>query len=128
MRLVQIVPQLPPAIGGVSGFAATLARALEQAGGVSSRFLVAGDSWHASDGLSGEAIGERSSENLARRLTASGGDTVLVHYVNYGYERRGCPFWLVGALGRWRAPAPPPRLVTFLHQVHSARPPSPPSV
>ena len=28
--------------------------------------------------------------------------TVLLHYVGYGYEKRGCPVWLVRGLEKWR--------------------------
>jgi hypothetical protein len=122
-RLIQIVPQLPPAIGGVGGFAAALARALAEDGGLPSFFLVAADSWRAADGLAGEAIGERSAANLERRLAASGAETVLVHYVSYGYQRRGCPSWLVEAVRRWRAADASRRLVTFFHEVSASGPP-----
>jgi hypothetical protein len=156
MNLVQIVPQLPPAIGGVAAFAAALARAMARAG-VASRFLVAADSWQpagdpaasgpgglaagnlvpgnpaapggpapddlAATGLAGEALGERSAANLERRLEASGADTLLLHYVSYAYERRGCPAWVVRAVGRWRAASSSRRLVTFFHEVAASGPP-----
>jgi hypothetical protein len=122
MKLVQIAPQLPPAIGGVASYAATLAKGLAEAG-IPSRFLVAADSWHASDGLDGEALGKRNAGHLERRLAASGADTVLVHYANYGYQRRGCPAWLVRAVGRWRAASSSRRLVTFFHEVYASGPP-----
>lgn len=118
--LAQIVPELPPAIGGIASFSAALARALAERHGLPSFFLVAADSWHATDGLAGEAIGERNAENLGRRLTASGADSLLIHYANYAYQPRGCPFWLVAGVLRWRAASPRRRLVTVFHEVYAS--------
>jgi hypothetical protein len=70
-----------------------------------------------------EALGERNAANLERRLAASGADTVLLHYVSYAYQRRGCPFWVVRGVGRWRAASPSRRLVTFFHEVAASGPP-----
>jgi hypothetical protein len=122
MKLVQIVPQLPPAIDGLGDYAVTLARGLAPSG-VSSRFLVAAHSWPASDGLAGAPIGERTASNLVRQLAATGAEAVLVQYVNYGYQRRGCPCWLVSGVARWRAAASSRRLVTFFHEVYASGPP-----
>lgn len=138
--LLQIVPHLPPAIEGVGSYAAALGQAL--AGyGMSSRFLVGdrdgpgtgqlrrGEGLAAAVGLAGSAnleravIGERSAPALAAQLAASSAGIVLVHYVNYGYERRGCPSWLVGGLVRWRAAAPGRRLMTCFHEVYAGGPP-----
>ncbi len=99
MRVLQIVPSLPPPDEGVGSYALCLERAL--AGhGISTRFLTA-------DG-----------GGLAQRMELEeGADAVLLHYANYGYQRRGCPFWLPGALRRCR------RLVTVFHEVYATGPP-----
>jgi hypothetical protein len=125
MNVLQIVSSLPPALDGVGGHALALARALA-AGNVMSRFLVAAPSQKAAAGTGGlpeTAVAERGSAALARQLAASGTDLVLVHYVNYAYERRGCPAWLVGGLARWRAGAPGRRLVSVFHEVYASGPP-----
>jgi hypothetical protein len=134
MTLLQIVPKLAPAIEGVGGYAAALGRALAGLG-IGSRFLAADGAWpetgepagvsdlaRATD-LAGAPIGRRSAATLARLLTARGAGVVLLHYVNYGYERRGCPLWLVGGVARWRAGAPGRRLVTYFHEVYASGPP-----
>jgi hypothetical protein len=123
VSLIQVVPQLPPAIGGVAGFATTLARALAEAGGAPSFFLVAARAWRTTDELPAAAIGEQSAANLERQLTSTGASTVLVHYANYAYQRRGCPSWLVEGAQRWRRASPGRRLVSFFHELYATGPP-----
>ncbi|HVS13034.1 MAG TPA: glycosyltransferase family 1 protein [Thermoanaerobaculia bacterium] len=43
---------------------------------------------------------------------------MVLHYVNYGYARRGCPWWLVRGLRRWRREAGR-QLVTIFHEVRA---------
>ncbi len=121
--LVQVVPWLPPAVEGVGGYAAALGRALAERG-IASRFLVA-DRGHLAAAGDGAAavIAEHRAAGFARQLAATGAPTVLVHYVNYAYQRRGCPVWLVGGALRWRAAAPGRRLVTCFHEVYASGPP-----
>jgi hypothetical protein len=126
MTLVQLVPQLPPSFEGVGGYAAALARALAQRG-LASRFLVAAPGWvpAAADagGLAASPIGERSPAAFARLLAASGADRLLLHYVNYGYQARGCPSWLVDGIASWRRDGGGRRLVTMFHEVYASGPP-----
>lgn len=100
IRILQIVPPPQSASGGVVGYAAALARALRERTGIDSELV--------------EGV-----EPL--RLPDSG--PILVHYVNYGYQRRGCPTALVDALAGWRAAGPGRRLVTFFHEVYADGPP-----
>lgn len=100
MRVLQIVPRLPPPEEGVGSYALCLERAL--AGhGISTSFLTAEEG------------------GLARRLERAEADAVLLHYANYGYQRRGCPFWLPGALRRRGTR----RLVTVFHEIYATGPP-----
>jgi hypothetical protein len=122
MKVLQVVPRLPPTLEGVGGYAAALGRALA-ACGIDSRFLVGDPGWSRSGGLRGEDIDDRSASSLARQLAASGTAAVLLHYANYGYQRRGCPAWLVGGIARWRAAVPERRLVTMFHEVYASGPP-----
>jgi hypothetical protein len=120
--VVQIVPQLPPPYEGVGTYAAALAGAL----GGEVRFLVGDPGW-SGDRPGGEsgairAVPARTAEGLAAALAAmarSGEvDAVLLHYANYGYQRRGCPEWLVSGLDHWEG-----RLVTLFHEVWASGPP-----
>ncbi len=105
MELIQIVPRLPPPPEGVGSFALALAEALRRFG-IESRFVTA------------ERLDRREAGDLCDRLEEGGETAALVHYVNYGYQERGCPTWLIEGLARWRSRAPR-RLVTTFHEVYA---------
>src|SRR5262249_35134002 len=50
-----------------------------------------------------------------------GNVTVLLHYVNYAYAKRGCPFWLVDACREWVA-NPEHRVITLFHELFAVGP------
>ena len=124
-QVLQIVPELPPRLGGVGGYALALARALRDHAGMETHFLVTDPAWRPAEtgetGVTGERLPARSVRALRGALTAAGreGLPVLLHYANYAYQRRGCPFWLVRTLEI----RPSHRLVTFFHEVHAGGPP-----
>ncbi len=111
MRVLQIVPHLPPPYEGVGTYAAALAGELAGA----DRFLV-GDPPGAGGGNGAAAVSARTAAALLEGIGEAG--TVLLHYANYGYQARGCPAWLVAGMARWRG-----RLVTLFHEVHASGPP-----
>ncbi len=54
------------------------------------------------EGFPVHRLRERSAAELVRVLSVPGMPaTVLLQYVGYGYEKRGCPLWLVRALRDW---------------------------
>ena len=57
---------------------------------------------------------ERCAETFAQTL--EGCQRVLLHYAGYGYQKRGCPLWLVNGVRRWRRRCPDARLVTMFHE------------
>lgn len=99
MRIHQITPHLPPPFEGVGTYAAALAEALA-VHGVETRFVVP----------------DRTVEGFRREIGDA--ETVLLHYAGYGYQRRGCPSWLIEGLAGWRG-----RLVTVFHEVWATGPP-----
>ncbi|HYG61970.1 MAG TPA: glycosyltransferase family 1 protein [Thermoanaerobaculia bacterium] len=122
MNLVHIVPTLPPPEEGVGTYALALARALARGHGISSGFVVGNPDWPGrgeAEGFPVSRLPARSAAELVSSLTRAGTATVLVHYVNYGYQRRGCPYWLVDGLTRWRRERPRHRLVTVFHEVYA---------
>lgn len=123
--LVQITPHYPPTREGVGGYAAALAAGL-LATGIESEFVVGDPAW-ASDGDASRwpvaGLRRRSAEEVVARLSAGGTSTVLLHYANYGFARRGCPRWLVDGLAAWRGGDRARRLVTFFHEVYASGPP-----
>lgn len=100
MRLIQIVPHLPPSTEGVGSHAEALAGALAARFGIETRFVTGAD-----------ALG--ADENAP----------VLLHYANYGYHPRGCPVGLIQGLSRWRRQGGGRRLVTVFHEVWATGPP-----
>lgn len=129
LEILQIVPQLPPAISGVGDYAWLLARELRAAHGIHTRFIVCGHGGGGEpqtelDGFPVCQLSERSGVDLLRELSAEDMPrTVLLHYVGYGYEKRGCPAWLVNALSAWRGESDGMRLVTMFHELYAFGPP-----
>jgi hypothetical protein len=109
MTVLHIVPHFPPPYEGVGTYAVALAKAL----GGEARFLVGDPGWSGADG---RAIPARTAADLLQGIGEAG--TVLLHYANYGYQRRGCPAWLVEGLAQWQG-----RLVTIFHEVWATGPP-----
>jgi hypothetical protein len=118
MELLQVVPTLLPD-EGVGTHATLLGGALRRRFGIESRFLVGDPAWSGAGtaaGMPAFPLPERTAGALRDSLTSA---TVLVHYVNYAYQRRGCPAWLVRGLTRWRREGAGRRLVTIFHEVYA---------
>ena len=129
--IVQIVPLLPPPLEGLGGYALALARAIASSHGIPSAYVVGLPSWRGTIPGDVVVVAERSGEGLAEalaacpRLTGRGREAtaVVLHYVNYGYQKRGCPAWILRGLARWREEAPGRRLVTVFHELYAFGPP-----
>jgi len=121
-RIVQLVPRLGTRLDAVADYARALDGALA-AHGIATAFL-RGDPADAGD--ASPRVASRSAEALATAVEAlhdAGADrTVLLHYVNYAYEPRGCPRWLIEGLERWKR-RPGTRLVTMFHELYASGPP-----
>lgn len=121
--LIQIVPCLAPVISGVGDYALILARGLSDKYGWVTTFVLC-DSEREQDRLDGFKIvplSERSSDALASALGFH--DRVLLHYVGYGYQKRGCPLWLLNGLELWKNGAPHRHLVIMFHELYAFGPP-----
>src|SRR5438093_5969188 len=127
LELTQIVPGLPPVISGVGDYAYLLARQLRAAHDIHTRFVVCDARWQGAkdfEEFSVDRIRAQQSEELEKELGASGmPSTVLLHYVGYGYQKRGCPFWLVQALESWKKRDTNRRLVVMFHELYAFGPP-----
>lgn len=113
--VLQIVPHLPGTLDGVGDYALNLANALAIDHGIRTTFLVAG-STSATSKNGFEVI---SGLALAR---ARGYSNVILHYVNYGYQRRGVPFELRAFVKHLRAQSAG-RWVTTFHELYASGPP-----
>lgn len=113
MTVLQIVPQLPGTLDGVADYALTLARRLQEGHQITSIFASSNPN----------SASAKLEFPVASALDSiSGFDHVILHYVNYGYQRRGVPFRLRKSArqlrqkfqGRW---------ITTFHELYAFGPP-----
>lgn len=127
INIIQIIPRLPPATDGVGDYALNLANQLRQDRSIQTHFIVCDRNWRGEntiDGFSISKVSETTAKALKLLLSQQQTDTVLLHYVGYGYAKRGCPIWLVNGLKSWRNNNSERKLLTMFHEVYAAgRPP-----
>lgn len=113
--ITHIVPYFAPTLDGVGDYARLLARQLRAMRGWQSRFIVADPTWNgpaAIEDFPAVKLANRNAAALADALRES--ETILLHYVGYGYQRRGVPVWLARGILR-----EPRRIVTVFHEIWS---------
>ena len=127
LKVLQVVPQLPPSISGVEDYALNLARQLWKDYEIETCFIVGDPHWQRVTEIENFSVQlvERSAEALFLLLSNNSNQfsdpiPVLLHYVSYGYANRGCPVWLVEGLERWKANTVNSRLVTMFHEVYAS--------
>ena len=125
--ILSIVPNLPPTISGVGDYALCLAQQLYQDFGIKTHFIVGDCNWQNTGTIGDfpiEKLNDRSASTLQAALLNHLPTTpVLLHYVNYGYAKRGCPWWLIEALEQWKKQTPNAQLVTMFHELIATEPP-----
>lgn len=125
MHIIQIVPRLPPAIDGVGDYAYCLARQMRQDSGIQTHFIVGDPSWSGESELDGfpiSPIDGQSAHKLYILLAEQHSANILLHYVGYGYAKRGCPFWLVKGLEKWKYNNQQARILTMFHEIAASGP------
>ncbi len=123
--LLHIVPRLFPQIDGVGDYALRLAQELRSAHQLNSRFLVTSPDWPVQsdvDGFTASQLARPDASALAAALPERDGTLPLLHYVGYGYQKRGIPFWLVAGIKTWlgrneNLPNHPRRLAVMFHEL-----------
>ncbi len=120
-RVISIIPRLPPSVDGVGDYALGLARQLRSDFSFETQFVVGDPTWVGNNQLEGfyiTKVTERSAEALFTQLVqVHCAKTILLHYVGYGYAKRGCPKWLVDGLLHWKTSYPTADLITMFHEV-----------
>jgi hypothetical protein len=121
--VVHVVPALPPRVNGLGDYAAILAQELTKLG-VDSRFVVAGmpparDVCFEVGEYQVQIVRKQQAHTLTAALEAAEAETVLLHFVGYGYAHWGLCFWLVQGLRRWKHRSPGRRLVTMFHELYA---------
>lgn len=120
-RLIQIVPNLPPSLNGVGDFALHLAVALREQHAIETLFLVASPDWSGPDeveGFTAVRIDRDRFPSVLLLRNESAPPAVLLHYVGYGYAKRGAPLWLIRWLRSMLQTRPKPMLLTFFHELY----------
>ncbi|PSR17671.1 hypothetical protein C8255_11455 [filamentous cyanobacterium CCP3] len=124
--VISIVPRLPSAIDGVGDYALNLARQLKKDFDINTHFVVGDPTWTGNDRLEGFKITKvlaRSPESLFNQLAEIYSETpILLHYVGYGYAKRGYPNWLVEGLTNWKHRHHQAKLVTMFHEIYASGP------
>ena len=124
-KILQIVPRLPPETDGVGDYAFNLAQQLRQDYSIQTHFIVCDRTWSGEKTIDGFPISHLSNstaESLSSLLLEKQVHTVLLHYVGYGYAKRGCPAWLVDGLETWRTASSQRKLVTMFHEISASGP------
>jgi len=122
-HITKIVPRLPSAIDGVGDYSLNLACQLRQDFGIEMHFIVSDPTWTGATHIEGFLVSKitvHSTDTLLSLLPSDRAATVLLHYVGYGYAKRGCPVWLVNGLQRWRTASTDRRLVTMFHEIYAS--------
>jgi hypothetical protein len=115
--LLQIVPKVPGGIDGVGDYALTIAEKLRHKFGCNTVFAAFKiSSVETADGFDVVSL-DRLIDQSSRKY-----DHALLHYVNYGFQKRGVPFRLLSIL---RALRKQHRggLVTVFHELYASGPP-----
>ena len=119
-RILQIIPQLPGTLDGLGDYALTLARVLSARHGLTTTFAVARET--STEVIDGFPVVSGLRRSGAARFAAQGCDHVILHYVNYGYQVRGIPFYLLRFARQLRRETPGRWLTTF-HELYAFGPP-----
>ena len=108
----QIVPRPPGQQDGVGDYARILAGYLKTRYGLETIFLSAARS---ADPVGGSRV-HSPLRSLPGGLQLGETDAMVLHYVNYGYDRRGIPMWLAPTLEEIKGTT---RLLTIFHELYA---------
>jgi hypothetical protein len=125
MRILQILPRVPPATCGIGDYAWSIARRLHDEHEIESSFLSAGTNWTQPMGEPEFAV-FRLPELTAQALgdfmitKARNYDAVVLHMSPYGYQKRGVPLWLASGWQQLSQMPGRPRLITMFHELYAS--------
>ncbi|MGK7924877.1 MAG: glycosyltransferase [Spirulina sp.] len=114
----QVVPNLPPSIGGIGDYALNLARQLRQDCQIVTHFIVGNPQWSGSRETAEFPVTRLDKRSVCSLLNALDRNLpIFLNYEGYGYAKRGYPLWLIEGLKQWRKEATNP-LVTMFHEIY----------
>jgi hypothetical protein len=103
--MIIIVPDLPPNVNGLGDYAYLLAKQLKvDLEDLKIDFIVGGNLKYYHSKLNGfnvYSLPEKSANSLISLLSKLDSKVIHLHYVSYGYSKRGVPFWLYLGLFKW---------------------------
>ena len=103
--LFVLVPDLPPNINGLGHYAYILSNQLKlDHPSIKIEFIVAGNPFYEFKDFSGfkvHVLEKQNSKSLYEILERVNSRVIHLHYVGYGYAKRGVPFWLYHGLHKW---------------------------
>jgi hypothetical protein len=121
MVFVQIVPEYPPQVGGVSSYAAKVADGFQNHEKTIHTIVTHNEhSLRSTDMLSRLSI--PTKEKLQNKLEELQTTCVLLHFSGYGYARWGLCYWLVDSLFWWKQRKKNRKLITLFHEVYASGP------
>lgn len=114
--LLQIVPKVPGGIDGVGDYALTIAKELREKFECDTVFAT----FKTSSAENANGFQVLSLDRLPNEFRKY--DRVLLHYVNYGFQKRGVPFRLLSILRQFRS-RHGGKLATIFHELYASGPP-----
>ncbi len=126
LKIISIVPKLPPAIGGVGDYALCLAEQMKTHTGIETHFIVADPNWSGPSRVEGFAVTvlpERSAGSLSDALhclSYQQPQILVMHLSGYGYAKWSMYHWLISGLKLWKQSCPESLLLTMFHELYCA--------
>ncbi len=129
LKLLQLVPRLPPQMDGIGDHALRLAERLREFHSIETSFLVCDSSWTGPsqiDGFEVDCLEQRDAEDLATKIERciskvdSDAQAILLQFAPYGYASRGCPAWLIQGMRAFTSRNVTP-LITMFHELDAGR-------
>lgn len=129
MKILQILPRVPPALCGIGDYTWGIARRLREEHGIASSFLSAGTGWTQPQGETEFPVfrlAQLTAQALTNFMAARTGehDAVVLHMSPYGYQKRGVPLWLAAGWRRIAAMKAAPCMITMFHELYASGPPT----
>ncbi|MGH8095315.1 MAG: glycosyltransferase family 2 protein [Chthoniobacterales bacterium] len=113
--ILQIVPRAPGGRDGVGDYARILSLRLRETYGFETTFVAAAPS-PTTETSEGFPI-HSPLRDVASGLRPDLHSAIILHYVNYGFDRRGIPLWLPRVLCELRAGS---KLLTIFHELYAS--------
>lgn len=129
MKVLQILPRVPPAVCGIGDYTWGIARRLRDEHDIHSSFLSAGTSWTKPEGETEFPVfrlPELTSQALVSFVTSQVDEfqAIVLHMSPYGYQKRAVPLWLANGWRRVSKMKVRPRMITMFHELYASGPPT----